>query len=364
MTPGSDTEEPVVVRRERLEHWVEELLDSCGVSPAQSASVAGALAQADARGLHTHGCEMLPRYVRGFTEGLLNRTPEVRRTGGRGAISVWDADGGLGHYACDVVAAALAGPAREHGIAAASIGNSNHFGAASRYGLHLAEQGLIAFITTNTPAVMPPWGGHGAVIGNNPLAWVLPRAAKEPIVLDMAVSAVARGKIRLAAAAGEPIPVGWATDASGADTTDASAALEGHLLPVGGPKGYGLAVVNEILAAALPAARVLTEVSTRTITVGDVHDDWHIGHLLIAIDPSATGPYERYLERVETVASVLTSQSGGPGGPVLLPGDPEAAAEARSADRGVRLPHATAAAVTRLSEQHELPVPWTNDRKD
>lgn len=179
----------------------------------------------------------------------------------------------------------------------------------------------------------------------------------------MAVSAVARGKIRLAAATGQAIPVGWATDAAGADTTDAAAALEGHLLPVGGPKGYGLAVVNEILAAALPAARVLTEVSTRTITAGDVHDDWHIGHLLLAIDPTATGPYERYLERVETVVAGLTSH-GGPGGPVLLPGDPEAAAEADSAHRGVRLPDATVDAITLLAERHEIPVPWTDDRKD
>lgn len=353
----SDTESRPADRK-RLQTWVAEILRATGVSESQAASVASALAQADARGIHTHGCEMLPRYVGGFLAGLLNPDPAVAQVSGKRAFAQWDGNNGLGHYACDVVTEDLIGRAKDCGIAAAAIGNSNHFGMASRYGLRLAEESLIGFVTTNTPPVMPALGGRETVLGNNPLAWVLPRRRDPAIALDMAVSAVARGKVRLAAAAGQPIPLGWATDANGIETTDAAAALEGALLPVGGPKGYGLAVVNEVLSAALPAARVLTEVSTRTIVRGDVHDQWAIGHFILAIDPSTTGPLDRYFDRVERIADVLIGDSVRGQDPVMLPGDPEQIHERRSAEEGITLPASALSAIEKLSSQFGLPPPW------
>lgn len=346
------------VGREALRAWIGDALAAVGVSEAQAASVASALAQADARGLHSHGCEMLPRYVAGFEAGFLNRSPAVRQVGGRRAFARWDGDNALGHYTCDVVADELVDRARDCGIAAAVVANSNHFGIASRYGLRFAEHALIGFVTTNTPAVMPVPGGRDAVIGNNPLSWVLPRRQGDPITLDMAVSASSRGRIRLAATAGEPIPPGWATGPDGSETTDASVALAGALLPVAGPKGYGLAVVNEILSAALSGAQVLTEISTRTIVSGDLHDEWRIGHFLLAIDPEVTGPIERYHERVERVAEILTANRDTDGVPARLPGDPEAERERSAAVGGVPLPGASAAAVSRLCSALRLAEPW------
>jgi LDH2 family malate/lactate/ureidoglycolate dehydrogenase len=185
---------------------------------------------------------------------------------------------------------------------------------------------------------MPALDSAEVIIGNNPLAWAIPRREGNPVVLDMAVSAVARGKIRLAASAGEPIPLGWAVDRDGRPTTDAVAALEGSLLPVGGAKGYGLAVVHELLSGALTGARMLTEISTRTITVGDLHDSWGIGHLLVAIDPDASVGLEEFFDRVEDAVAVLSQQMTRSGHPVLLPGAPEFERARRNSETGIALP--------------------------
>ena len=320
----------------QLRGWIEGVLGTVGVSAAQSHSVADALAEADARGAHTHGLEMLPRYVGGFQAGELNRDPHPRRVFGRGAAATWDGDNGLGHYSGDVVTEQLSDQARTHGIVVAAVRNSNHFGIAARYVRRLAREGLVGFITTNTPPVMPVPGGREVAIGNNPMAWGIPRAAgREPIVMDMAVSAVARGKVRLAASAGELIPIGWALGPDGEPTTDAAAALQGVILPMADYKGYGMAVIHEMLAGALSASRMLTEISQRTITVGDLHDRWGIGHFIMALDPDALLERGQFNERVESAVGVLISQRTRDGSTALLPGEPEARIERASATGGI-----------------------------
>ena len=338
-----------------LRQWIAGVLKRTGVSELQADSIADALSQADSRGIHTHGAEMLPRYVAGFEQGYLNVRAEPHVVGGRGATSRWDGDRGLGHFVCDIVTRHLAGAAREHGVAVAAVRNSNHFGMAARYPMQLADQGLIGFTTTNTPPVMPALDSARAVIGNNPLAWAFPRRGASPIVLDMAISAAARGKVRLAASEGKPIPLGWAVDAAGNPTQDAAEALKGWLLPVGGAKGYGLGVVNELLAAALSGARVLSEISDRTIVVGDLHDDWGVGHFLLAIDPEALLPLEEYHTRTEAIVRLLTSQRRLDGGSVTLPGDPEAHAQTISETSGISLPHYVLEAMDQLAHRFDIP---------
>lgn len=336
----------VMYRPAALERWVLETLTTVGVSTAQSTSVASALVQADQRGTHTHGVEMLPRYVKGYRGGFLNGVAAPKRVTGTVALARWDGDNGLGHYVCDVVADAVAAAAHEHGIAVASIFNSNHFGIAARYAMRLAEDGMIAMVTTNTPAVMGLSGSSpGAIIGNNPLAWAVPREGHDPLVLDMAVSATARGKVRLAASAGAPIPIGWAVDAQGRDTDDPVKALSGTLLPLAGVKGYGLAVINELLAGALSGAHVLGEISTRTITAGDLHDTWGIGHFLLAINPVALIDRQVFADRVERVAGQLIASQG-----VMLPGSPEfRMAHARR--EWLPMPSYIAAALNQLADE-------------
>jgi LDH2 family malate/lactate/ureidoglycolate dehydrogenase len=221
---------------------------------------------------------------------------------------------------------------------------------AARYPMQLAAHGLIGFTTTNTPPVMPAPGSASVVIGNNPLAWAFPRRAASPIVLDMAISAAARGKVRLAASEGKPIPLGWAVDAAGNSTQDAAEALKGWLLPVGGAKGYGLGVVNELLAGALSGARVLSEISTRTIVVGDLHDDWGVGHFLMAIDPTALLPLDEYHSRTEEIVRLLTSQRRLDGESVMLPGDPETHAATVNEELGIPLPQYVLEAMDQLAD--------------
>lgn len=334
-----------------LKSWSRAALLAAGVSQPQAESVADAVLESDLRGIHTHGVEMLPRYVRGYLQGFLNPLAEPHRVGGRGAVARWDGDNGLGHYACDLAVDALAVMAREHGVGVVAVRNSNHFGMAARYAMKLASRRLIGFVTTSTPPVMPALDSAKVVIGNNPLAWAIPRRQGNPIVLDMAVSAVARGKIRLAASAGKAIPLGWAVDRDGEPTTDAGAALDGSLLPVGGAKGYGLAVVHELLSGALSGARMMTEISTRTITVGDLHDSWGIGHLFLAIDPDASVGLEEFFDRVEMAAAVLTQQVTRSGQPVLLPGAPEFEWARRNAESGIALPAHVVGTLDEIADQ-------------
>jgi (2R)-3-sulfolactate dehydrogenase (NADP+) len=228
---------------------------------------------------------------------------------------------------------------------------------AGRYSMQMADAGLIGHVVTNTPAVMPAFGGHTVRIGNNPLSWAFPRRGHRPIVLDMAVSAAARGKIRLAAAANQPIPEGWAVDDHGRPTVDATAAMAGALAPVGGPKGYGLAVVNEVLAGALSGARVLTEVSTRTVVTGDLHDEWGVGQFLLAVDPSVMTSRDDFDERVETMCHLLADDVTEDGSAPRLPGDPEHERERVSDARGIDLPSPSLAAVAELEASTGVLLP-------
>ena len=344
----------ITVDGNSLRSWSRSVLLAVGVSQPQAESVADAVVESDLRGIHTHGVEMLPRYVRGYQQGFLNPLAKPHRVGGRGAVARLDGDNGLGHYACDLAVNGLAETARTHGVGLVAVRNSNHFGMAARYVMKLTAGKLIGFVTTSTPPVMPALDSAEVVIGNNPLAWAIPRRHGDPIVLDMAVSAVARGKIRLAASAREAIPLGWAVDRDGHPTTNAEAALGGSLLPVGGAKGYGLAVVNELLSGALSGARMLTEISTRTIIKGDLHDSWGIGHLLIAIDPDATVGLEEFFDRVEVLVAVLSQQVSRSGQPVLLPGAPEFERARRNSEAGIAMPGHVVEALDEIAKQLDI----------
>ncbi|MDQ2989794.1 MAG: Ldh family oxidoreductase, partial [Pseudomonadota bacterium] len=191
--------------------------------------------------------------------------------------------------------------------------NSNHFGAAAVHLAPLARAGLVGLAFSNSPAAMPAWGGKTPLFGTNPIAALFPRRDAEPLLIDLALSEAARGKIMVAAKEGKPIPAGWAVDKDGRPTTDAKAALEGAMLPAGGAKGAMLALVVELLACALTGAAFGFEADTFFVNEGNQP---RLGQLFLVIDPGALAGSDVFYSRIETLVAMMLADDG-----VRLPGD-------------------------------------------
>ncbi|MBB5445668.1 MULTISPECIES: Ldh family oxidoreductase [unclassified Paraburkholderia] len=271
-------------------------------SPATAGSTACALVYADVRGLSSHGVSRLPMYCAQLRNGRVDPAAQAVIVADRGAAVLIDGADGLAYPACDLAVATLAERARQYGSAVAGIRRSHHFGVGAAHLAALGEAGMVALAFSNSPAAMPAWGGRRALFGTNPIAAVFPRRNGAPLVIDLALSQIARGKIALAARDGKPIPEGWATTRDGLPTTDARAALDGMMLPFGGAKGAMLALVVELLAAALSGANFGYEAGSFLTEEGERS---RIGHLFWAIDPGALAGDDAYLSRVEALIEMM-----------------------------------------------------------
>ena len=216
-----------------------------------------------------------------------------------------DAADGFAYPALDLVVAELPAIARAQGIAAAPVSRSNHCGAAGLHVERLAGEGLVALLFANTPEAIAPWGGRKAVFGTNPIAFATPLPGRPPVVVDLALSKVARGNIVAAKQKGEAIPEGWALDSDGQPTTDASAALAGTMVAMGDAKGAALAFMVEVLAAALVGAHFAFEASS---FLDDKGGPPRTGQLVLAIDPS--GFAAGFGDRMAGLAAAIEGQDG------------------------------------------------------
>jgi (2R)-3-sulfolactate dehydrogenase (NADP+) len=295
-----------------LEGLVVSALAAANTSLPNARSVARALVQAEIDGQSGHGLSRVPSYTAQARSGKVDgqATPAARRT--RPGSLMIDAKNGFAYPAFDVAIGLLPELARGNGIAAAGLVRSHHLGVAGQHVSRLAEQGLLALVFGNTPKAMAPWGGSRPLYGTNPIAFAVPHEGNLPIVVDLALSKVARGKILTAARTGKPIPADWAVDAAGAPTTDAAAALDGALLPIGDAKGAALAFMVEVLAVALTGARFGFEASSFFDAQGAPPG---VGQLLVAIDPDAFAGADVLAERVAALAAMIESD-----GDARLPG--------------------------------------------
>lgn len=225
--------------------------------------------------------------------------------------------------------------ARAAGIGAAFARGSNHFGPIMPYAMIAAEAGFASIIASNATTTIAPWGGKDTRVGNNPIGIGVPNPGGDPVILDMALSVAARAKIRALAQRGEAMPEGWATDSEGRPTTDAAAGLNGFLLPAGGHKGYGLAVMVDLLAGLLSGAAYLTRVQAWDKNPGAAQD---LGHVFIAVDTGRLGSADWLRERMADFVSILHgTPAADPAAPVMLPGEREMAAMKRQRRDGVRV---------------------------
>jgi ureidoglycolate dehydrogenase (NAD+) len=211
--------------------------------------------------------------------------------------------------------------ARSHGVGMTFARNSNHFGAIAPYCLIAAEQGFASVIGTNASTTIAPTGGAQTRLGNNPIGFGVPRPGGRPVILDMAMSVVARGRIRAALARGDRIPDTWAADAAGNPTTDPKAALDGFLMPFGGYKGYGLALIVDLFAGVLSGAAYLTHVNS---WLDDPEKPGNLGHFFMAIDTRVLGSTDWLAERVRDFDEIVHgTPRADPAVPVRLPGEIE-----------------------------------------
>lgn len=316
-------------------------LARAGTSTENARIVGDALAAAEADGLASHGASRLPFYAAQVRSGKVDghAVPEVVRSA---AASVRvDARDGFAYPAIRAGLDAALAFVADTGTAAVAVGNSHHAGATGHHVEHAARHGVVALGFSNSPAGIAPFGGHVGVFGTNPIAFACPRAADHlPLVIDLSLSAVARGKVMQAKQRGEPIPEGWAIDAGGRPTTDPEAALGGTMLPIGGAKGAALALMVELLSAALTGSHLAFEASSFFTAEGPPP---RIGQSFVLLHPDAfAGP--AFAERVETLIGAVVAQPG-----CRLPGARRAELRARALKEGVLVPAALLAEIRALA---------------
>lgn len=314
---------------------VASIFAAAGLSRDAAQRVASALVDADMRGIPSHGVMLVPMYVGRLQAGSVSRSERASVITDHGAIAVLDAGNALGVLTGEQAMELAVEKARALGVGLVLVRHAFHFGGAFRYVQAAAARGAIGIAAANTRPLMPAPGGTRAVVGNNPLAIGVPRRDGEPIVLDMALSEAALGKIRLAAAEGREIPLTWAADSDGVPTSDPRAAIEGLLLPAAGPKGFGLALMIDVLSGVLSGGAFGSGVHGLYADL-DVPND--CAHTFVAIDPAAFGEREDFLARVEELAAeVLASPAASGVSRVRLPGEIEAERHAAASADGVEL---------------------------
>lgn len=305
-----------------------------GTGEDNASHVATALSVAEADGLSGHGLSRLPSYSAQVRSGKVNgkAVPVATEKPGKAVVQV-NARDGFAFPAISMAIDRMAPLAQEHGIAAAAIAWSHHCGALGYHVERLAERGLVGIMFANSPAAIAPWGGSRALFGTNPIAFGAPRSTGTPLVVDLSLSKVARGKIMVAAQKGEPIPEGWAVDSAGRPTTDADAALKGTMLPMGDARGSALVLMVEILAATLTGASYGYEASSFFEAEGKPP---HVGQMMIAIDPAATVDVftgNGFAARLEALISQIRMQPG-----THIPGSRREEKRREARHSGVKVP--------------------------
>jgi LDH2 family malate/lactate/ureidoglycolate dehydrogenase len=318
-----------------LQDLVTRLFIAAGVPAEDAALVADTLVKADLWGHSSHGVLRAPWYLDRIANGVMTPVTKPERVVDAGAIALWDGKDGVGQVITrDAMQAAIA-KAKQHGVGIVSVRYSNHHGALGYYTRVAAAEGCIGMLAANGGPAMAPWGGRTKVLGNNPWSIATPAGRHPPIVLDMANTLVARGKIFVARQKGVPIPEGWAIDAEGRPTTDPVAALGGVILPMAEHKGYAITLMMDVLAGALSGSQVLTGVNS------PFHTDKRsgAGHFVLALDVAKFGPLAEYEARIEAMIAEIKAAPRAAGvAEIFYPGEMEARNEERHQREGLDLP--------------------------
>jgi (2R)-3-sulfolactate dehydrogenase (NADP+) len=326
---------------QELFHLGRTALERAGAHAAMAGAAARHLVQAEEHGLPTHGMSRVPFYCSMLRNGRADGGAHPAMVAERAGACLIDNRDGLPYVSVEWAVGEVIQRARRNGVAFAGIRNSAHVGVLGIHLLPVAEARLVGFAFTNSPAAIPAWGGKKALFGTNPVAAVFPRKDKDPIVIDLALTTVVRGRIMMAMRKGERIPEGWALDRHGKPTTDPKEAIEhGALFPIGGAKGAMLALMFELICASLTGAAIGPEADSFFSEQGNKP---RIGQAFLAIDPAALAGMDRFQERTETIVSTMLADPE-----VRLPGARRFAAEKASRTGGIEIPDDLLAQIQKL----------------
>jgi len=332
----------------RLRRFAADAFLAVGLPKKDAATCAELMVRADLQGADGHGIFRLPQYVRRIRGGAVNVRPRVRIAREAAGMALVDGDNGMGHVVMSFAARAAIRKARTAGAAWVGVRRSNHAGPASLYAAMPLEHDMIGlYLAVGNANHMAPWGGIDLLLSTNPIAIAVPGQNEGPLVLDMATTVAAYGKVKTAAQRGETMPEGWMIDHAGRPLTDPKRSSEGLLMPIGGYKGYGLALMFGLLAGTLNDAAVGSETVDFN---GDDTTPTNTGHAIVALAISRFGKVAQFKRRVDRLARELRGSRRMPGVErIFLPGEQSRAKYAERTKLGVPVPEALRASLAKLA---------------
>ncbi len=343
-----------------LRAFAQAMLATQGLPDADAGLVADGLVRANLRGIDSHGVARIPIYCERLRRQCVNPRPRIAIEAVTPVVASVDGDDGMGFVVGRRAMDEATRIAKRFGIGLVGIRRSTHYGMAALYVMQAIDAGCIGIAYTNSSPAMPVWGGRDVFLGASPFAAGAPAGAREPFVLDLAMTVIARGRIRLAAQRGEPIPLGLALDADGRPTTDAARAFEGVLLPFGGVKGSGLGLMMDILAGVLTGANFGGGVRSLYF---DFSGPQNVGHLFLAIRPDLFLPPGAYEARMcELIDRAKACRRAEGFDEILIPGEPEARTERMRGVSGIPLTADVHAALSAEAARAGVPLPPLSER--
>ncbi len=335
--------------KDQLSAFIARSLESTGMPADDAGTIADLMAEADLNGSDGHGVFRLPGYIRRIKEGGLNLTPNIRIDKEKPGMALVDGDNAQGHLVMKYCAEVAIEKAKTQGVAWVGSHHSNHAGPANLYAkMPLAHDMIGLYVAVGNANHMPPWGGTDMLLSTNPIAAAVPGQEEPPVVLDMATTVAAYGKVKTAAQRGEQMPEGWMIGKDGKPLTDPNRAEDGFLLPIGGPKGYGLSLLFGLLAGSLNGAAFGEDVvdfnaDFKTVT--------NTGQFIVAIDIAAFGDVTAFKRRVDAAIRAIKASPTLPGfDEVLLPGEQSRRKRQDYEANGIPMPDALFDALAKLAD--------------
>jgi LDH2 family malate/lactate/ureidoglycolate dehydrogenase len=339
----------IKISADSLVRFVTAAFEDAGCPESEATDIAQCLVQTNLWGIDSHGVIRAPEYLARFRSGAMNATPDIRTIKSDGCLEILDADNSAGYLAGRSAMSRAIELAQNSAIAGVGIINSNHCGATALYARMAAAEGMVGIAMTNVAPNMVMPGASTPITGNNPIAVAIPTFGEFPFVLDISLSAVAGGKLLVAARNGEKIPLGWATDKDGRPTTDAQAGFEGYLLPMGAHKGFGLSLMVDILCGVISGGAFQNHIKSMYRYPDDPSKT---AHLMLVMNPLALMPREQLKRRMqeffETVKQTPVAEDCGE---ILIPGEIEYRTELERRSDGIPLPAAVFDELTQIGNE-------------
>ena len=350
----SNNNKTISVTATQLQAFITAALARVGLPLADATTVAELMTEADLQGSDGHGVIRLPQYVKRIQAGGINTHPNIHVVQERAAMAVVDGDNGMGHLVVSRAVDLAIDKARQSGVAWVGTRHSNHAGPASLYARKPLAHNMIAmYFAVGNANHLPPWGGMDCLLSTNPIAVGVPTAEEPPVVLDMATTVAAYGKVKAKAKRGEPMPEGWMIDRQGQPLTDPGRANEGFLLPIGGHKGYGLALVFGLLAGTLQGAAMGKDVVDFN---ADHVTPTNTGQAILVLDLAAFGDPAMFKGAVDTLVRDIRGSERLPGVErIWLPGEQSHGRRDDYTRHGIPLPTALVQELAELASQLGVP---------